>query len=76
MYKITSYSKETKEERKVIGGLSYLEAQGFLKVLFTELAKATSLFTAYARLGDDYAVIRLIDGESCYYYEIENEDAA
>ena len=71
MYKITSYTK-IEEERKIVGGLSYLEAQGFLKILFTELTKALTI--AYARLGEDYAVIRLSDSESCFYYEIETEE--
>ena len=72
MYKITLYTTRIKEERKVVGGLSYLEAQGFLKILFTELTKAMPI--AYARLDEDYAVIRLSDSESCFYYEIETEE--
>ena len=72
MYKITLYTTKIGEERKVVGGLSYLEAQGFLKILFTELTKAMPI--AYARLDEDYAVIRLSDSESCFYYEIETEE--
>ena len=72
MYKITLYTTKIGEERKVVGGLSYLEAQGFLKILFTELTKAMPI--AYARLDEDYAVIRLSDSESCFYYEIGTEE--
>ena len=72
MYKITLYTTKIGEERKVVGGLSYLEAQGFLKILFTELTKAMPI--AYARLDEDYAVIRLSDSENCFYYEIGTEE--